>query len=532
MQRTTKTFSRMEELMGKAKFYALAKRFVKHGTFIMGKAGRGKTDMSIRVAAALYGFGNVVVVCPTNKLADHHRKEYSEFGVVAMTWHKFFGQGYDDDGQFYSTPYDMEAEGKSCVIFDEIMMYSYWMLVKVWSYMQQQQQKQQQDTGSKRHSVTMIAAGDPCQLSAMNDPQLQGLNELKLEFVYKMFPNVIQLFVNHRIQDPNDRAIMEALEEALDKCEGGPEEWREILLKFLPSSQILSSYQEILDKGIKRGLSYRNDGASLLNRMMNQAHVDEQQQQSSTSGVEPKASHTIQQATSSGMRGLTYFVGDEVNCTQKGRLAGWKADMQKNYTYRITQINEAAGCFIVVDEDEGLDFEVPFPYFATHFVTANASTVHSSQGSAITEPFVIIDWMFYYVDKQWLYTALSRASKISDIYVLDGHVNLQKEPENFTAFIHAKLRGYIAQDKLAQRLPKDWQPTPSVWEEMVEWFTKAYKACNRLCPRSGCGQFMSMDKNDRHQVTINRLFDGRSGVSHCPGNRELVCKACNVGHKD
>ena len=43
-------------------------------------------------------------------------------------------------------------------------------------------------------------------------------------------------------------------------------------------------------------------------------------------------------------------------------------------------------------------------------------TCHSAQGTAVEEPMTIYDWNHFYVDREWLWTAIARAKKSDDVF--------------------------------------------------------------------------------------------------------------------
>ena len=78
---------------------------------------------------------------------------------------------------------------------------------------------------------------------------------------------------------------------------------------------------------------------------------------------------------------------------------------------------------------------LPIHLIKKNFVHNYCRTCHSFQGSSIDEAITIFDHKFAYVNRKWLYTAITRATKLKQVYFYDYDESKENETEmiqNFT----------------------------------------------------------------------------------------------------
>ena len=83
-----------------------------------------------------------------------------------------------------------------------------------------------------------------------------------------------------------------------------------------------------------------------------------------------------------------------------------------NYDYKITKVMETK---ITLDGK----YEVPIAMLRKYFTFDYCRTAHSFQGSSIDDAITIFDWKFSYVNRNWLYTAITRATCLDNVFFLD-----------------------------------------------------------------------------------------------------------------
>ena len=59
-------------------------------------------------------------------------------------------------------------------------------------------------------------------------------------------------------------------------------------------------------------------------------------------------------------------------------------------------------------------------YIEANFIHGYCRTCHSFQGSTIDDRITIFDWNFCFVDRNWVYTAVGRATYLNNVYFYNG----------------------------------------------------------------------------------------------------------------
>jgi hypothetical protein len=214
--------------------------------------------------------------------------------------------------------------------------------------------------------------------------------------------------------------------------------------------------------------------------------------------------------------GLRYHEGDILICKENMKLKEVNNDVMTglypNYTYKIKQINKDDIVLVDVLGDE--QFNVSNWCIMNDFTLKYCNTVHSAQGDTIKGKFVIADLFSQHegITKEWLYTAVTRAADLNDIYFLAQslyHENIQERAMEM-------VRRYKEQDRKSGRpVVEELYVTPS-------WIVSGYKRCSKC---RLCGEHMCFEKGNPKVVTVNRICNQ---VGHETNNSELLCKECNT----
>ena len=99
-----------------------------------------------------------------------------------------------------------------------------------------------------------------------------------------------------------------------------------------------------------------------------------------------------------------------------------------NHTYKIIGMNNKT--FTLFDELDNVEHKVSVNMIVKHFTLPYVNTVHSSQGSKISSRYVVCDYHNGLLTKKWFYTAITRCTKLEDIYFLDvylGGLNIKNQ---------------------------------------------------------------------------------------------------------
>ena len=65
-------------------------------------------------------------------------------------------------------------------------------------------------------------------------------------------------------------------------------------------------------------------------------------------------------------------------------------------------------------------FELNRDVIKKHFIHSYCRTCHSFQGSSIDEKITIFDWKFFFVNRKWIYTAVTRATELKNVFFFAG----------------------------------------------------------------------------------------------------------------
>ena len=156
-----------------------------------------------------------------------------------------------------------------------------------------------------------------------------------------------------------------------------------------------------------------------------------------------------------------------------------------------------------------------------HFKLPYASTSDSVQGLSIGEKMTIFDCNTPYVDRFFIWTALTRAKYLKKVQVFEHsrHEVMSLRKSWVKLYLRNKVNGYKQQDKRAGReyVNKDYIN--------VEWFKTQYRD-NKSCPlcRTPFEVVIENDNNVTSNITADRK-DNRQ--AHIVSNCQLMCVKCN-----
>ena len=155
------------------------------------------------------------------------------------------------------------------------------------------------------------------------------------------------------------------------------------------------------------------------------------------------------------------------------------------------------------------------------FRLSYCNTCHSEQGCSIDEPITIFDANTPYVDRYWVYTAISRARELDKvtIYIHSGREIAKLEESKKKQYINMKIENYRDQDKLASR------EIDSKKYVDYNWFVNE-SFSNDICYHCGCGFELGLDEHNNvfSNITFDRIDNS---LAHNKDNLVLSCLECN-----
>jgi hypothetical protein len=142
----------------------------------------------------------------------------------------------------------------------------------------------------------------------------------------------------------------------------------------------------------------------------------------------------------------------------------------------ITNIDKSIVTIKNCNTDETADVNITL--IRDNFILGYCRTCYSYQGSTIKDKMTIFEWDHYFVDREWIYTAITRCNKIGNVLIYNGGYKTKEfNKQKLECYLTKKIHGYIAQDKETKRtINKDNYITK-------EWLMNCFRSSCRSC---GC----------------------------------------------
>ena len=213
-----------------------------------------------------------------------------------------------------------------------------------------------------------------------------------------------------------------------------------------------------------------------------------------------------------------YEVGEIMICREYLKSKTYK--FQVNFKYKILNIIEN----VVVLEDEHTKAiqQLPLDMLRRHFIFNYCFTCHSVQGSSIEGGITIFDYNHCLVDKNWLWTAITRATDLNNVsfFKYDNDDN-EFNKRCIYNYLCRKVEGYKEQDRKAKK-KKDHKNyiTP-------EWLLERL---NGNCEKCSVEFYVkTIGGNISTNLTAQRKFNDQT---HTISNCIAYCKRCNCNASD
>ena len=148
-----------------------------------------------------------------------------------------------------------------------------------------------------------------------------------------------------------------------------------------------------------------------------------------------------------------YEVGERLICREYFKLS--KDDtMYVNYEYEITEVKDKT--LILQDIACDKNYEIKIADVRKKCIFSYCSTCHSAQGQTLDERITIYDWRFYFISREWLWTAVTRATSLDNVYFYE-YAEDEFNTDLITSHFKRKVENYKEQDvmKFNDKIPKD-----------------------------------------------------------------------------
>ncbi len=186
-------------------------------------------------------------------------------------------------------------------------------------------------------------------------------------------------------------------------------------------------------------------------------------------------------------------------CRKYLKLKGGNCSV--NFEYTVEVVNDDSLCSEDPSGNRAFELNVDL-------------TCHSFQGSSIEGAINIFDWRFFFVNRKWLYTAVTRATELRDVVFFDG---LAEEFDEATLdrYLTRKVENYRKQD-LEQGRPLTSNFITEAWLK-----GQFGKVCQ------DCGDCLRFDI--KHGRVESNLTAYRLDIDECHHLNNIVplCVTCN-----
>ena len=212
-----------------------------------------------------------------------------------------------------------------------------------------------------------------------------------------------------------------------------------------------------------------------------------------------------------------YEIGEILICREYIHMKKTNVKFQKNFQYKIVKIE---GDFftlenIITEERQSIGNRIIMKDFIFNY----CATCHSSQGASIDGKICIFDYMDKLVDWRWLWTAITRATQIDNVYFYsyDNDTNNNFNNNLLCSYFNKKINNYKIQDKMGHR---------EICKEYIDsnwFFNNLDKPCNI------CKGELSYKLHGNGAMTSNITADRiNNNICHSVNNCQICCVRCNV----
>jgi hypothetical protein len=389
--------------------------------------------------------------------------------------------GFFGDSKQYVKMKQASIEKYDCICFDEIMINPPYLLQKIDLFMKANPNKK------------YFANGDVDQLQPIDfrANSVEDPRHYLLDCLNQMFPNQMTLKINKRLKTEEQRMKLYQLKaDIFDK----EKDILTILKEY--GFKVIKNYSQLTTT---QNICYFNYRTRDVNRQVHNNLIEKPNKATKIGNVQ-------------------YWNGLELICKKHYSVAGVRTF--KNYTYVISSISEQS--FSISDLIEETSFTFPIEML-DHFNLPYANTCHSVQGMSIDGPITIFDVNTPYVDRFYMWTAITRATDLDQIVIFEHSQAEVTRLENARVqqYLKFKVDGYKNQDKIARR---DWNSDYITPEWINEQFSNLDVKCCFLCRTP---YEIEIDKDGK--VTTNMTVDRIDNTQpHVKTNSRLCCMLCNV----
>ena len=391
-------------------------------------------------------------------------KLVQKYGDNAITTNIFFGISFGD-----AKLKPIDHSEYEVIVFDEIYFNGISVLNRI------------REFKDKHPNKIIIATGDAKQMKPIVDlTNTKGHEEYADSCMNVMFQHCINLQECKRLTTQEDK---EKLKNIYD----------DVFINKLSVSKIANKYFSFTDDltASENNIAYLNDTCKNVSRRI----------------------RALQN------RKGEYEVGEYAICKEYIKLKGVK--FQVNFKYEVKKLsNEIVVLENVVTKHSQT---LPLNLLRKHFIFAYCYTAHSVQGSSIDGSITIFDYKHWLVDREWLWTCLTRSRDLNKVKFFRYNDDKDDEfnKQNIESYFERKCEAYKVQDRLAKR--------PIDHKNYIDsnWLLDRVKSS---CMNCGINFSLQIERGlIFSNLTAQRL---QNKICHTKENCIAYCKMCNCSASD
>jgi hypothetical protein len=215
---------------------------------------------------------------------------------------------------------------------------------------------------------------------------------------------------------------------------------------------------------------------------------------------------------------MEYVEGTNIICRKYEK----KLKLNTNYTYKIVKINKKD--ITILDEVENKQYKISECILRNHFKLPYALTCDSVQGLSFGESdkITVFDSNTAYVDRKFLWTAITRARKLENVYIfIHPEAELERLSQSrIRLYFSQKVDSYKQQDAKAKRT--------IIKDEFVDepWISSELEKVKYNCIfcKKNLELYIDENSNVKSNVTVDRKDNTKA---HHKLNCQICCLDCN-----
>jgi hypothetical protein len=216
---------------------------------------------------------------------------------------------------------------------------------------------------------------------------------------------------------------------------------------------------------------------------------------------------------------MEFEIGETLICREYFKI-NIKDAMYVNYEYEIIKISDTIKTLQDIASDK--QYEVKIADIRKKFIYSYCSTCHSAQGQTLDQTITIYDWRFPLISAEWLWTAITRATSLDNVYFYE-YAEDEFNKDLITSHFKKRVENYKEQDvfRTNEKIPK------YILKKYVtaEWLMNCV---NKFCISCGTEFYINFKCGNTYtNITADRIDNS---LYHTMDNIQPLCRVCNSSY--